>query len=68
MIDANRIESGNTSGIILGIANNKNLRTRIRSRSFPASSEMKSQTVCRMKMKNRITNTEANVVMNVFKR
>jgi hypothetical protein len=44
-MDAKRIERGNTSGTILGIEKIKNLTIRIKSKSFPASSAIKSQTV-----------------------
>lgn len=33
-------------------------------KSLPASSDMKSQIPCKTNIKNKITNTEANVIMN----
>ncbi|GEC78629.1 hypothetical protein FAQ01_14990 [Flavobacterium aquatile] len=66
MIEAKRTESGNTIGIILGIANSKNFKINSISKSFPASSEMNNQTVCNMNIKNKITNTVVNVIKNVF--
>jgi hypothetical protein len=44
MIEANKTDRGNTSGIIRGMANNKNLRTIIKSKSLPANSAINSQT------------------------
>jgi hypothetical protein len=68
MIEDKRMESGNTNGTTLGIEYIKNLRIKVISRSFPASSAIKSQTVCKMNIKKRITNTEVNVIRKVFKR
>ena len=65
-MDANSTESGSTNGIILGILKSKNLRIIIKSKSFPANSEMKSHTTCKTNMKNRITNTEVNVMRKDF--
>jgi hypothetical protein len=59
------MESGNTSGIIRGIENIKNLMIKATSKSLPASS-VNSQTVCSMNIKNKITNTVVNVIRNVF--
>jgi hypothetical protein len=59
------MESGNTSGIIRGIENIKNLMIRY-IQSLPASSAMNSQTVCSMNIKNKITNTVVNVIRNVL--
>jgi hypothetical protein len=44
-MDANKTDSGKTSGIILGIEKSRNFTTRIKSRSLPASSEINNQTV-----------------------
>ena len=65
-MEDNNTESGNTKGTILGIENNKNFITSKKSKSLPASSEMKSQTVWSMNIKNKITNTVVNVIKNVF--
>ena len=61
------MDNGNTIGTMLGIEKSRNLTISIKSKSFPANSDIKSQTVCNIKMKKRITKTEANVVKNVFK-
>jgi len=45
MIEESKTDKGKTKGIIRGIANNKNLQTIIKSKSFPANSAIKSQTV-----------------------
>jgi len=66
MIEANKTDKGSTSGIILGIANSKNLRTIAKSKSLPANSAMNNHTDCSMNMKKRITNTMVNVVRKVF--
>ena len=65
-MEANSTESGKTMGIIRGMAKIKNLMTISVSKSLPANSEMNNQTVCSMKIKNRITNTEANVIQKEF--
>jgi hypothetical protein len=65
-MDAKSTESGSTKGIILGIENSKNFITNIKSRSLPANSEINNQTVCKMKMKNKIINTVKKVAMKVF--
>lgn len=65
-MDANKTDSGKTNGIIRGIEKSRNFTTNIKSKSLPASSEIKSQTVWRMNMKKRITNTVVNVTKNVF--
>ena len=44
-MEDNNIESGNTNGTILGIEKPRNLKTMIRSKSFPANSDMNNQTV-----------------------
>jgi len=62
MIDAKRTDKGNTKGTIRGIENTKNFTTIKKSRSFPANSEMNNQTVCKMNIKNKITNTVVNVI------
>jgi hypothetical protein len=67
-MEANNMERGKTSGTTLGMEYIKNLRINIISRSFPASSAIKSQTVCKINIKKRITNTEVNVIKKVFKR
>ena len=67
MIEANKTDNGNTSGIIRGIEKSRNFTTNIKSKSLPASSKIKSHTVCSMNIKKRITNTEANVIENDFK-
>ena len=61
-MEARSTDNGNTKGTIRGIENTKNLSTIKKSRSFPANSEMKSQTVCKMNIKNKITNTVVNVI------
>ena len=66
MIDASKTERGKTSGMILGMEKSKNLRIIIKSRSLPANSVMKSQTVWRIKMKKRITKTVVNVIRKDF--
>ena len=66
MMDANRIERGNTNGTILGIEKVKNFTINKKSKSLPANSEIKSQTVCNINIKKRITNTVANVVRKDF--
>ena len=63
-MEANSTERGSTSGTILGVANKRNFKTETKSKSFPASSEINSQTVCKMKIKNRMTNTVKKVDMN----
>lgn len=63
-MEANSTESGSTKGTILGVANRRNFRTEIKSRSFPASSDINNHTVCRIKIKNRMTNTVKKVDMN----
>lgn len=65
-MEASKIDNGNTSGTIRGIAKAKNLITITRSKSLPANSDINNQTVCKMKIKNKITNTVVNVVRNVF--
>ena len=44
IIEAKTTDNGNTKGIILGILNNKNFIIIIKSKSLPASSDIKSQT------------------------
>lgn len=66
MIEANKTDSGKTKGIILGIEKSRNLIIIIKSKSFPANSVIKSQTVWRIKMKKRITKTVVNVIRNDF--
>jgi hypothetical protein len=66
MIEAKTTDRGKTNGIILGIENNKNFITVRKSKSFPANSAINNQTVWSMNIKNKITNTVANVIMNVF--
>jgi len=68
MIDAKRMESGSTKGTIPGIEKSRNFIIKMASRSFPASSLIKSQTVWRTNIKKRITNTEVNVIRKVFRR
>ena len=65
-MEANKIDRGNTNGMIRGIENKRNFITNAKSKSLPASSAMNSQTVCSMNIKNKITNTVANVIKNVF--
>jgi hypothetical protein len=67
MIEASKIESGNTSGTKRGIENSKNLRTIEKSKSLPANSAISNQTVCNMNIKKRITNTTVNVIRKVFR-
>jgi hypothetical protein len=45
MIEASNTDRGKTNGIILGIENKRNFITSNKSRSLPASSEIKSHTV-----------------------
>lgn len=66
MIEARSTDRGSTIGTIRGIAKSKNLMTIKVSKSLPANSEINNQTVCRMKIKNRITKTEENVIQNDF--
>jgi hypothetical protein len=65
-MEANKMDNGNTSGIILGILNNRNFKIIMKSKSLPANSEINSQTTCKTNMKNRITNTVANVMRKDF--
>ena len=65
-MEASKIDRGNTSGMIRGIENKRNFITNAKSKSLPASSAMNNQTVCSMNIKNKITNTVANVIKNVF--
>jgi hypothetical protein len=44
-MEASKTDSGKTNGIILGIEKRRNFTTNIKSRSLPASSEIKSHTV-----------------------
>lgn len=67
MIEANNTESGSTNGTTLGILYSKNFSITIVSKSFPANSAMNNQIVCRIKMRNKITNTEVKVNRNVRK-
>jgi hypothetical protein len=62
MIDDNKTVSGKTIGTSLGEANSKNFSTITKSKSLPANSLINNQTVCKMKIKNKITNTEVNVI------
>ncbi len=66
MMDANTTESGSTNGIILGNEKSKNFITVKKSRSLPANSAINSQTVCKMNIKNKITNTVVNVIIKDF--
>lgn len=68
MIEANKIDNGKTNGTIRGIEKSKNFNTDVKSRSFPANSEINSQTVCNINIKNKIINTEASVVTKVLRR
>jgi hypothetical protein len=45
MIEASKTDNGKTNGIILGIEKSRNFTTKIKSKSLPANSEIKSQTV-----------------------
>ena len=67
MIEANNTESGSTKGTTLGILKTKNFKITIVSKSFPANSAMNNQIVCRIKIRNKITNTEVKVNRNVRK-
>jgi hypothetical protein len=67
MIEANKIDNGNTKGTIVGQKYNTNLTMVIKSKSLPANSAMKSQILCKMKIKNKMTNTEAKVIKKDFK-
>jgi len=53
MMEANRTERGKTRGTILGMEYIKNFTIRIKSRSFPANSAIKSQTVCKINIKKK---------------
>ena len=66
-MDAKTTERGNAIGTKLGILNNKNFNIKLKSKSLPANSEMNNQTVCRIKIRNKITNTEINVNAKDFK-
>ena len=65
-MEANNTESGNTIGTNLGIAKRRNFKIIMKSKSFPANSEINSQTVWSMNIKNKITNTVVNVVRKDF--
>ena len=67
-MDASKTDSGNTSGTMRGIEKSRNFKTEIKSRSLPANSEINSQTVCNINIKNNIINTEASVETKVFRR
>jgi hypothetical protein len=67
MMEAKSIESGKTSGTNRGIEKSKNFNTIEVSKSLPANSAISSQTVCKMNIKKRITNTTVNVIRKVFK-
>jgi len=66
MIDANKTDNGKTSGTTRGMANDKNLITETKSKSFPANSPINNQTVCKMNINKRMTNTVVNVETNNF--
>ena len=66
MIDANNTDSGRTRGTTRGMANKRNLITEIKSKSFPANTAINNQTVWRIKINKRMTNTVVNVEMNNF--
>ncbi|ANO48839.1 hypothetical protein Pf1_00591 [Flavobacterium columnare] len=61
-MEANSTVKGITIGISFGVAKIKNLMIIKKSRSFPANSDINNQTVCKMNIKNKITNTEVNVI------
>jgi len=65
-MEANNTDKGSTKGTTLGILKSKNLPIMKRSKSFPANSDIKSQTTCNMNIKKRITNTVANVIKKDF--
>lgn len=62
MMDDSNTVSGKTIGINLGDAKAKNFIIIMKSRSLPANSDINNQTVCKMNIKNKITNTEVNVI------
>lgn len=66
MIEARRIDRGKISGTIVGIAYERNLRTNQILKPFPANSGIYIHKSCKMKIKNKITNTEANVVKKLI--
>lgn len=66
-MEASKIDKGRTNGTNLGIENNKNFMIIDTSKSLPANSAINSQTVCKMNIKKRITNTTVNVIRNVFR-
>jgi hypothetical protein len=51
---------------MLGILKSKNFRIITMSKSFPANSEIKSQTTWSTNIKNKITNTVVNVIKKDF--
>ena len=63
MMEANKTESGNTNGTIVGAQKDKNLTMVKKSKSLPANSAMNNQIPCKTNIKNKITNTEVNVIM-----
>ncbi len=67
MMDAKSMESGKTKGTKRGIEKSKNFNTIEGSKSLPANSAISNQTVCKMNIKKRITNTTVNVIKKVFK-
>ena len=67
MMDAKSMESGNTNGIKRGMEKSRNFKTINASKSLPANSAISNQTVCKMNIKKRITNTTVNVIKKVFK-
>lgn len=66
-MEASKIDKGRTNGTNRGIENNKNWIIINVSKSLPANSAINSQTVCKMNIKKRITNTTVNVIRNVFR-
>ncbi len=67
MIEVNKIVSGNTIGINLGVAKVKNLIITEKSKSFPASSEINSQIVCNNRINIIIIKSGKNVFKKVVK-
>ena len=63
MMAANNNDSGKPKGTMVGAQNERNLIMVKKSKSLPANSAMKSQIPCKTNIKNKITNTEVNVIM-----
>jgi len=66
-MEVNKIVSGSTIGINLGVANVKNLMITEKSRSFPASSDINNQIVCNKRINMIMKNSGKNVFKKVDK-